>query len=78
MRKKKQVCFRPDSAVANGLGIPPDSPGAVMCRYRIAREGVTGQARLDVRFGRRVVWGVLEKEFELIPFSSRPNRPTQV
>lgn len=72
MRKKKQVCFRPESAVANRLGIPVGARGAVMCRYRVAREGAAGPARLDVRFGRRVVWGVLEREFEIIPFSSRP------
>ncbi len=71
MRKKKQVCFRPDSAVANALGLSTTLPGSVICCYRVAREGAASQARLDVRFGRRIAWGVFEGEFETIPFSSR-------
>jgi hypothetical protein len=70
MRKRRQVRFRSNSAVARGLDISPEIAGSVMCRYRIIREGASAPNRLDVCFGRRVAWGVIEQEFETIPFSS--------
>lgn len=72
MRTKKQVCFRTSSAIADRLGLPKGVPGEVMCSYRVIREGANAPARLDVRFGRRIAWGVLEKEFEIVPFSAHP------
>jgi hypothetical protein len=66
--KKQRVRVRSESIVASRLGISTDAIGTVTCRYRIMREGEAGRDRLDVRFGaNQVVWGVPEKEFEIIP-----------
>ena len=71
MQKEQQVRFRADSSVPSWLDISPDTIGAVVCRYRVLREGEDASERLDVRFGEgQFAWGIPENEFEKV---IRPN-----
>jgi hypothetical protein len=67
MNEKKKVRLRPGSPLTGRFGLPAEAIGTVICRYRVLREGEAVPDRMDVRFDERhVIWGVPEKEFEML------------
>jgi hypothetical protein len=71
MNEKKKVRIRPGSPLTGRLSLSADAIGTVICQYRVLREGEAAPDRMDVRFDERhVIWGVPEKEFEVVSLSN--------
>jgi hypothetical protein len=67
MNEKKKVRIRSDSPLRRRLSLPDDAVGTVVCQYRVLRESEADPNRMDVRFDdQHVIWGVPEKEFEVL------------
>jgi hypothetical protein len=66
MRAGQKVRLKAASPLKERLDLPPEALGAVLCCYSVRRFSGAATQKLDVSFGKLVVWGVPDDQFEAV------------